>query len=245
MTTGLASRAIRAATFAAVCVAAASAGHSLVSGAALPPFALGSAFAGTASAAWWLAGRERGAFTVTGATVAAQLGLHLLFSLTQRHPAAAPVHGHAGHIPGAAPTLPPGQAPPLGQPDAAGAASVVQPPGDALAGTHGGPGSGELAGLAGLSPFCHGWGMLLAHVVAAVACGLWLWRGERAAFRLGRALAAAVFVPLRTAFSGLTAGPWTRPRLPRPGPRRRCRPRRVFLRHVLDGRAPPPRVAPC
>jgi len=46
-----------------------------------------------------------------------------------------------------------------------------------------------------------GWstGMVSAHALAAVLCGLWLWRGEAAAFQLGRSLAAFVFAPLRRA----------------------------------------------
>ncbi|MEU3963054.1 hypothetical protein AB0F42_25130 [Streptomyces buecherae] len=230
MTTGLASRAIRAATFAAVCVAVAATGHSLASGTGVSPLALGSAFAGTASAAWWLAGRERGAFAVTGATVMSQLALHVLFSLMDRSASMA-AHGHAGHIPRAAYEARAGLSPPTGRPVAADAAEPLAPP---TAGPD---------GLEGLTPFCHGWGMLLAHVLAALACGLWLWRGERAAYRLGRALAAAVFVPLRIAYRGLVASPrrCPRPRLTRTS--RVRRPRQLFLRHVLAGRAPPHRLA--
>ncbi|MFJ4844418.1 MULTISPECIES: hypothetical protein [unclassified Streptomyces] len=51
------------------------------------------------------------------------------------------------------------------------------------------------AAMSGWSP-----GMFGAHALAAVLCGLWLWRGEAAAFRLGRSLAAFVFAPLRRAF---------------------------------------------
>ncbi|QKW49545.1 hypothetical protein [Streptomyces buecherae] len=235
MTTGLASRAIRAATFAAVCVVAAAAGHSLASGTGVSPLALGSAFAGTASAAWWLAGRERGAFAVTGATVVSQLALHVLFSLMDRS-ASMTAHGHAGHIPGVAYEARAGLSPPTGRPGAADAAEPLARP---VAGPQGaGP-----DGLEGLTPFCHGWGMLLAHVLAALACGLWLWRGERAAYRLGRALAAAVFVPLRIAYRGLVASPrrCPRPRLTRTS--RVRRPRQLILRHVLAGRAPPHRLA--
>ncbi|MFT2019244.1 hypothetical protein ACMA1D_25875 [Streptomyces sp. 796.1] len=233
MTTGLASRAVRAATFAAVCVAAAAAGHALVSGAGFSPLALGSAFAGTASAAWWLAGRERGAFAVTGATVVTQFLLHLLFSLTEHHPALTAAGAAPGRIPQAAH---PGHSPP----DAAGAAaSAAQLTGDAAAAVPVGPEHTQLTGLAGLSPFCHGWAMLLAHVLAAVVCGLWLWRGERAAFRFGRALAAAVFVPLRTAWSGLVAGPWRRPTRCLARTCRVRRLRQMFLRHVVVGRGPP------
>lgn len=42
-------------------------------------------------------------------------------------------------------------------------------------------------------------GMFCAHASAAVLCGLWLRRGEAAAFQLGRSLAAFVFAPLRRA----------------------------------------------
>ncbi|WP_459250150.1 hypothetical protein [Streptomyces youssoufiensis] len=235
MTTGLASRAIRAATFAAVCVVAAAAGHSLASGTGVSPLALGSAFAGTASAAWWLAGRERGVFAVTGATVVSQLALHVLFSLMDRS-ASMTAHGHAGHIPGAAYEARAGLSPPTGRP---GATDAAEP----LARPAAGPQGAGPDGLEGLTPFCHGWGMLLAHVLAALACGLWLWRGERAAYRLGRALAAAVFVPLRIAYHGLVASPrrCPRPRLTRTS--RVRRPRQLFLRHVLAGRAPPHRLA--
>ncbi|MFF2809718.1 hypothetical protein ACFVT2_21630 [Streptomyces sp. NPDC058000] len=39
-------------------------------------------------------------------------------------------------------------------------------------------------------------GMFLAHALAAPACGLWMWRGEAAAFRLARSMAAVLFAPL-------------------------------------------------
>ncbi|MFG3116649.1 hypothetical protein ACGF4C_19875 [Streptomyces sp. NPDC048197] len=41
-----------------------------------------------------------------------------------------------------------------------------------------------------------GLGMFLAHLLAALVCGLWLWRGEAAAFRLARSLAGLLFAPL-------------------------------------------------
>ncbi len=83
MTSGIAFRLARAAVFAAVCVVTAALGHALMSGAGLPWWAVGYAFAATTAAAWWLTGRERGAGLVTGATVVAQLGLHQLFGLAQ------------------------------------------------------------------------------------------------------------------------------------------------------------------
>ena len=83
MTIGLASRAVRAAFFAAVCVLTATLGHLWASGMSPSWFVLGSAFVGIASAAWWVAGRERGAVMVTGSTIMTQLGLHSLFDLLQ------------------------------------------------------------------------------------------------------------------------------------------------------------------
>lgn len=41
-----------------------------------------------------------------------------------------------------------------------------------------------------------GLGMFLAHLLAALVCGLWLWRGEAAAFRIARSLAGLLFAPL-------------------------------------------------
>ena len=87
--------------------------------------------------------------------------------------------------------------------------------------------------------------MFAAHSLAAVVCGLWLWRGEAAAFRLGRALAAAVFVPLRLALR--ITGALSRPQLSErpiiPGPARRLR--AALLQHVVSRRGPPGYVAYC
>ncbi|MFF9570505.1 hypothetical protein [Streptomyces sp. NPDC014685] len=58
-------------------------------------------------------------------------------------------------------------------------------------------------------------GMLAAHVLAALLCGVWLARGERAAFQVLRAVASRLLAPLHPL---LTA--------PLPAPRRRLRPRR-------------------
>ncbi len=87
-----------------------------------------------------------------------------------------------------------------------------------------------------------GWsvGMTLAHTLAALVCGLWLWRGEAAVFRVGRALAAFVFAPLRRArrAHGIAG---TRPAAVRrrvaAGPL--LPPHRVLLRHAVSRRGPP------
>ncbi|MEU1806823.1 hypothetical protein [Streptomyces sp. NPDC019937] len=214
MTPGPALRTTRAAIFAVVCVVMAALGHAVMSGGTVPGWMLGAAFLATASVAWWLTGRQRGGAVVTGATVGAQMALHLLFHFSQSSRLAQAPMGHGAH-------------------GAHGGG-----------GMSGGPGMDGLAGMAdahmasaadGITP-----GMLLAHALAALVCGLWLWCGEAAAFRLGRALAAAVFVPLRLVLRllGADALPLPTRRLPRrPGAGRALR--AALLHHVVARRGPP------
>ncbi|WP_329396419.1 hypothetical protein [Streptomyces melanogenes] len=80
-------------------------------------------------------------------------------------------------------------------------------------------------------------GMLAAHLLAALLCGLWLAHGERAAFRILRAFAGWLFAPLRPTL--LSAAP---PRAPRPRARRDRTvrsPRQLFLVHAITSRGPP------
>ncbi|WP_371798548.1 hypothetical protein OG963_05045 [Streptomyces sp. NBC_01707] len=162
MTSGPGFRLVRAAVFAAVCVAVTALGHALMSQ-AVPGWAVGYAFAATTAGAWWLAGRrERGVLAVTGATVVTQIALHGWFHLAQAFVAAPSGVGEmaAGH-----------------QSSAAASAMPM-----------------STAAMGGWST-----GMFTAHVLAAVLCGLWLWRGEAAAFQLGRSLAMCLLAPLRRA----------------------------------------------
>ena len=175
MTSGIAFRLARAAVFAAVCVVSAALGHALMSGAGLPWWAVGYAFAATTAAAWWLTGRERGVGLVTGATVVAQLGLHQLFGLAQSVRSSdtfmSSTSMDAGH-------------------------------------THAHPMSPEPADTLLMGGDV---GMFAAHLLAALVCGVWLWRGEEAAFRTARAIAyrtgrllgTALFEPLRRALQAL------------------------------------------
>lgn len=183
MTTGSVSRAVRAAIFAAVCVTTAATGHALMSAQPLPWWVLVAALGTTGSVAWWLAGRERGGCVVTGSTVLAQLGLHSLFGLAQscRGGAGAPVA--TGGMPGLRETA--GMAGMADMP--AGSAAHMEH----LAAVHGDMNQMQLM-HSGHSPL----GMFLAHTLAALVCGLWLWRGEAAAFRLARSAAAVLFAPL-------------------------------------------------
>ncbi|MEU9606812.1 hypothetical protein [Streptomyces sp. NPDC048057] len=90
-----------------------------------------------------------------------------------------------------------------------------------------------------------GYGMLVAHLVAAVFCALWLARGEAAFFQLARAVGALAFAPLRLLLA-LAATP--------DDPRRRAAPRHstatarphaVLLDHCLVRRGPPAARSAC
>ncbi|MEV8017497.1 hypothetical protein AB0O76_14360 [Streptomyces sp. NPDC086554] len=194
---GGAGRLTRSAVFAAVCVSVTAPGHALMSDHALPAWAVWSAFAAVAAAAWCLTGRARGALAVCGASVLTQLALHAVFTLSQT---------------------------------AAG-------PAPSTATRHSGTGMAHMR-TGDTEPAFGAWaGMTSAHAVAGLLCGLWLWRGEAAARRLGRALAAFVFAPLDRAVQGPSPMPGRRPsvalQLPLP------RPQLPLLRHVVSRRGPP------
>ncbi|MET9887752.1 hypothetical protein ABZZ20_32375 [Streptomyces sp. NPDC006430] len=87
--------------------------------------------------------------------------------------------------------------------------------------------------MGGMSPA----GMLAAHLLAAVLCGLWLAYGERAAFRVLRALAGWLRAPLRLLF-GPTATPH-RPPAPMCRARRGHVLRQLLLVHAITSRGPP------
>ncbi|MFF4269856.1 hypothetical protein [Streptomyces sp. NPDC001536] len=80
-------------------------------------------------------------------------------------------------------------------------------------------------------------GMVTAHLLAALLCGLWLAYGERAAFRLLRAVAGWLAAPLRL----LLAAPVVphRPRFGRPRRRSEREPRLLLLVHAITTRGPP------
>jgi len=80
-------------------------------------------------------------------------------------------------------------------------------------------------------------GMLTAHLLAALLCGLWLAHGERAAFRVLRAVAGRLAAPLRLLLT-LPAPPH-RPRLRPRRPRSERAPRLLLLVHTITSRGPP------
>ncbi|MFJ8112935.1 hypothetical protein [Streptomyces sp. NPDC096132] len=221
MTAGWCSRTLRAAMFAAVCVLLAALGHVLMSGVHVPAWALAAGAALTGAAGWCLAGRERGPVTVVTVVVAAQTALHTAFEYAQS------VGGGAGTA-----------AMDMGSTGTGSTGTGSGDPMGAMAGMDMGHmshpshmGSGDSLGV-GSSSF----GMLAAHLLAALLCGLWLAHGEKAAFRVLRAAAGWLAAPLRL----LLALPAT-PERPRVRPRRRRSERtpRLLLVHAITSRGPP------
>ncbi|MET9728322.1 hypothetical protein [Streptomyces zaomyceticus] len=253
---------MRAATFAAVCVLLAATGHIVMSGRAVPGWTLLLAFAVTMTAAWGLAARERGLLAVTTATVAVQGLLHSVFSGAQSPVVAVPTasapgasaptatdHARMGHMDHMNPLGHGGTAH-----DSMGhGVTGHEAMGHGLMG-HGVTGRGLVA-QAGTAvaetPAAHDMtdiasssGMLSAHLLAALLSGLWMAYGERAAFRLLRALPAALlrplwFAALWTLFAAVVPVPRDRLRLRpvRAGDERA--PRRLLLAHSVISRGPP------
>lgn len=223
--------------FAAVCVLLAALGHVTMSGAGLPAWVLGAGFLVTGALGWALAGRrERGLpFVVTG-VVGAQAALHSGFGAVQ-----ALVGDAAGAVTGAHMTADVGMADSVAmsaQPDMhmadATAASHAMHMADGAVVPH-------LMGLPMALPDASSYGMLLVHLLAALLCGLWLACGERAVFRVLRAVAARLAEPLRLALAVPVAP--DRPGVP--GRRRRSArvPRSLLLACSLTSRGPPPGAA--
>jgi hypothetical protein len=242
--------------FAAVCVVLAALGHVTMSGSPVPWWAMAGAGVVTAGAGWCLAGRERGLPLVVSVVMVAQGLLHTAFSITRPLTADAdagtgPASGRGrpgAHFMGGMPMGATGHdmgSPHVGSPHMA---SLDMAPMDmGSADTHamgamdmGSMGSGGLARLLPMgdeagSP--SSFGMVAAHVLAALLCGLWLAHGERAVFRTLRALAGRLAAPLRL----LLALP-TPPHRPRVRVRRGSSdrvPRRLLLAHAITSRGPP------
>ncbi|MFJ1735645.1 hypothetical protein [Streptomyces sp. NPDC088254] len=231
----VAPRLTRAGVFAAVCVVTTTLGHTVMSGDVLPWWAVFLAIVATTTQGWWLTSRDCGAAAVVGATAAAQGFLHLLFGLAHAIVRGPEAGSSAGHIPTDGHGL---------MLSSSGMATHMHHSGSVMA-----RGSAEAAGAVSALPLESAIerqgtaGMLLAHLLAAVVCGLWLWRGELAARQLGRALAVLLFAPLRrirrllthpaldrAATSARTATGW--PETSRTTP--------AVLRHAVVRRGPPP-----
>ncbi|MFF1679701.1 hypothetical protein ACFVYG_27170 [Streptomyces sp. NPDC058256] len=238
MIAGWCSRTVRAAMFAAVCVLLAALGHVLMSGSSVPWWAMGAAAVATGGLGWCLARRERGLPLIMTVVVVTQGVLHSAFSLTQ----SAGDSATADTTSGSAGSEPMGHD--MGSLDMGSLGMGSMHMGPMHTGsTHMDPTDmGNMAAdpmanmghdMSGMSSF----GMFAAHMLAALLCGLWLGYGERAAFRILRALAGRLAAPLR-----LLAALPTPPHRPRVRARRGSSdraPRRLLLVHAITSRGPP------
>ncbi|MEW2635473.1 hypothetical protein AB0903_28470 [Streptomyces sp. NPDC048389] len=218
-------------------------GHIFMSGAAVSWWAMAVAGATTAAIGWSLADRERGVLFVTSTVVAAQAALHCAFSLAQAavHPSVSDgtsfarqwarnllcrTTGSDNHLHeparGTTGTVMPGAG------EHAHHTAQVTTDSTALPAAH---------DMGGMSPT----GMLAAHALAALLCGLWLAYGEQAAFRLLRAFTGRLVAPLRLVLS-LPAPPH-RPRIRLRRRGRSCAPRQLLLVDAITSRGPPSGIA--
>ncbi|WP_020134080.1 hypothetical protein [Streptomyces sp. 351MFTsu5.1] len=272
-------RVLRAAVFAAVCVVLAAAGHSLASCATVPWWTLGAGFAGAVVVVAPLAGRERSLPGIATLLALGQTVLHVLFGLGQhgttamamssktamamssmpRTSDAALVQQAARLLCGTtAAAISPAQAhrllvearlyPATGTGAGAGAGAVTGAGGaHAMTEASGSAGSSALSLLPSLP-------MLLGHVLAAVAAGWLLRRGDLALLRLAelstysarsmadgalvRSLRAALTL-VRALRAGLPGAPEAGPRAPLTASFTPPRPRARALQHTVIRRGPP------
>ncbi|CAL9502986.1 hypothetical protein SUDANB108_03499 [Streptomyces sp. enrichment culture] len=245
-------RILRAAVFAAVCVVLAGAGHALASCDGIPLWTLGAGFLGVAAVAVPLAGRSRTLPGIAALLAAGQTVLHTLFGLGQHGTAAATAPRPAGLSDAAlvqqaarfvcgttAAAISPAQAHRI-LTDAR-----VQPP----AGSHTHVAADAVPGASvSLWPSLP---MLLGHVLAALAAGWLLRRGDLAVLRLAelsaqgvaegalvRALRAACAL-VRALRAGLPGAPEARPRPAHAARSVPAMPRTLPLQHSVIRRGPP------
>lgn len=256
-------RILRAAVFAAVCVVLAAAGHTLASCATVPLWTLGAGFLGALALVAPLAGRERSLPGIVALLALGQTVLHTLFGLGQ--------HGTATMSSGA---MSMGSMP--GMSDATlveraarlvcgtGAAAItpvhayrILSQAHLLTGSgtdmsamhHAADATGSSASLLPSLP------MLLGHVLAAVAVGWLLRRGDLAVLRLMelsahgvaegalvRSLRAALAL-VRALCAGLPAAPEAGPRQRRTAGDEPPAPHATALQHSVIRRGPPAAAA--
>ena len=228
MTAGWGVRTIRAAVFASVCVLLAALGHVLMSGRAVPWWTLAAGVVLTGGAGWCLAGRERGLPLVVSVVVAAQGGLHTAFEFAQSSTTTAHDMGSMSTHGSSMDPMSMDAMNSIGSIGSAGSMSMG----------HMGMEHMDMGHDMGVTS---SFGMFAAHTLAALLCGLWLGHGERAAFRILRAVAGWLAAPLR--LSLILPTPPHRPRLrPRRGRSDRA-PRLLPLVHTITSRGPPTGIA--
>ncbi|MGK5637814.1 hypothetical protein ACSNOK_05765 [Streptomyces sp. URMC 126] len=177
-------RLLRAAVFTAVCVLLSAAGHALASCAPVPVWTLAAGCAVVFGLVAPLAGRERSLPGIAACLAVGQVALHALFALGQRGPEASPRTGHDGPLVSFAGRLLCNRRPPASPAEArriltdagVGAPTPAVPEGRTPSGTW-----DVLAHTLTPSP-----AMLLGHLLAALAVGWLLRRGEVALWRVVR-----------------------------------------------------------
>ncbi|MFF4822137.1 hypothetical protein ACFY20_03615 [Streptomyces sp. NPDC001312] len=264
-------RILRAAVFAAVCVVLAAAGHTLASCAAVPLWTLGAGFLGALVVVAPLAGRARSLPGIAALLVVGQTVLHSLFGMGQNGMGAvtsgAMTMGSTG--PTGSPVLSDAELVQQAARYVCGATAAAISPTQAYrilvdAHAYGGAGAGPSAPHhpAG-SPFPIGAAaallpslpMLLVHVLAAVATGWVLRRGDLALLRLielsahGVAEAALVrslrgaLALVRALCAGLPTTAGTGPRFRRTADSAPLTPHTTALQHTVIRRGPPAAAA--
>ncbi|MCT9076361.1 hypothetical protein [Streptomyces fulvoviolaceus] len=258
-------RILRAAVFAAVCVVLAAAGHTLASCATVPLWSLAAGFLGTVLVVAPLAGRARSLTAIAPLLAVGQTALHVVFGLGQHGTSASAMStgsasamftGSAASASDAslveqatrlacgatAAAISPAQAQKiLVEARLHPAASSAHHPTDAMA-------TGSSASLLPSLP------MLLGHVLAAVAAGWLLRRGDLALLRLVelsaysahsvaegalvRSLRGALAL-VRALRAGLPGAPEAGPRLARTALLAPPKPRTTALQHTVIRRGPP------
>ena len=229
MIAGWCARTIRAAVFAAVCVLLATLGHVLMSGSTVPWWTMAAGFVATSGVGWCLAGRERGLTLVVSAAALAQSALHWTFSAAQSAASGSATDSVAHHM-GGDPSGMPMNSTSMDAIDMASMDMASMDMGHSAHAGHLGHMAHDMGGTSSL-------GMLAAHILASLLSGLWLAHGERAAFRVLRAVEGWLAAPLRLPIA-LPATPPHRPR-PRPTRERSARVPRLTLAHTIISRGPP------
>ncbi|MER8043152.1 hypothetical protein [Streptomyces sp. NPDC094032] len=216
---------------------------------AIPWHSLLLAFAATATLAWTAAGHRRGPLAIATGLTAVQGALHLIFGAGEQGSM-----GAMGAMGGKGSTAPMAAMDHMGSTDPMAAMAALHHMGttDPMSAMSA---MDPMASMAATAHTAHtmtmgaapgsATGMLLAHLLAALACGLWLARGEAALFVLARAVAATAFTPLRLALAAVRVlapvPPALRPARTAPYTRRL---RGVVLAHAVSRRGPPGRAVP-
>jgi hypothetical protein len=180
--------AARAAVFTAACVGLGVLAHRMMSGTAVPVWAMLIGAAGVFGVARFGSRRECGLPGIAVVMGAVQVGLHLLFGYAQGLAGSTASAVSAPAASGSGSTMPmsmPGMAMPAGGSLPMSGMPAMPMPAIPV---HAVPGDG-----AGMHM---GAGMLLAHALAALACAWWLHRGEAAVHELSRSAAHWIMVHL-------------------------------------------------